>query len=507
MGVENSTYMLKINLSKQTFIPGEIINGTFNFELKKGQKNAILTRTNVILSFLTIEEIYYHIRKKRESTFGTAVVDFPQLFEVKNNPNIKIPFQIQIPINMQPSFEYHRHNMDASYRNFLKIQIPEIKAEGTIYINIKKLSTPLNTPLNLVERTHSKTLFSSSDTILNVKYNKNSYAINSQIPFTFSIDFSQAKFNIKELEFTLKRKIKFFDDKRKSLGEEIDELQNQTIPGNKSKEQTENLVAYLNDPQEIYKKYAMNNLSEISGIKPNEAINFIPSMKAVFFECEYYIKVRAKTDANILSGVSTPSLKVPLDVFQADNSNTNLNVRQSAVYQQIPIDQSYMQPQMQRTNTQKPIQNPIQQPQIQIQTIHRQSMQQTYIPPIQASYIPPMQQSYIPPIQQPPIQQSYIPPMQNPPMQQSYIPPMQQSYVPPMQQPTMQQSYIPPMQNPPMQPQENLFEKPTQEPEECEIPTLEEIMDSQAQSSQLNNNAPPPSNDNYNFRNNDEFLI
>ena len=350
MGADNSPIIIKINLQKQNFYPGEIINGSFNFDFQKGEKKINLKSPNVLISFPTMEYTSHWNRfRQASSNLGSATVNFPQLLEVKNNPKIQVPFQIQIPINAKPSFEWPLDNMSASYRNFLRIEIPEVKAVGTVLIIIKKPSTPLNTPLNLVQNSQIKGVFCTDNVILNVNYNTNSFPINSKIPFTFTADFSHAKNNIKSLEFVLKRKIKLFQENKTLEEEIIDELQQKSVKSNMTKIQTVNFVADLNDPQEIYQKYSMGKLAVAKGLSPNNVINLIPNIKAVLFECEYYIEVKAITDTPLISIYNSPSMIVPLDVFQADNYNANFYINQSA-YQQAPMQQSYIEKPQQQIN-------------------------------------------------------------------------------------------------------------------------------------------------------------
>ena len=359
MGTGNSALIVKINLPKFYFIAGEIINGSFNLESKKGQK-INLKNTNVIISFPVVESANCRGNfRQATSTLGSISLNFPQLLEINNNPKIEIPFQIQIPTNAKPSFEWPRDSYNVSYRNVLKIEIPEIKAVGTTILIIKKLSTPLNTPLNLVEHTQIKGIFSTDDVTLSAKYNTNSFPINSQIPFTFNADFSKSTNLIKEIEFILKRKIRFFDENQKIIKEIIDELQQKNVEGNMTKNQTVNFVADLIDPQEIYNKYCMEKLALSENLNKNEVINLIPNVKASLFECEYYIKVRAITDTPLISAFNSPSMYVPLDVFQADNkNNVNLNNNQ-IMYQQTPIQQQLMpQEQLNQQNENEQVEIP-----------------------------------------------------------------------------------------------------------------------------------------------------
>ena len=372
MGATDSAFTLKINLQKTSFIPGEIINGSFNFDFKDEEKKLNFQNNKVTISILSLESTHKH-SKKLEYILTAETLSIPQLFEINENPNIKIPFQIKIPINANPSFEWYRSNDNkyAYLRNFLKIEIPEIKTEKSIFIIIKKISTPLNSSLDLIEHSHRKRFFSFDDITLNVKYNTNSFPLKSIIPFTFIADFSQSKYNIKAMQYTLKRKIKFFE-KDNILEEVIDELQQKRIQGNMTKEQTENFVAYLCDSKEIYKNYYKDKSINID-LKPNEIINLMPNIKANLFECEYYIKVKAITDKFLFSSINPPSMYVPLDVFQPYDNDEYLNIRRQTLNLQ-PSLQQLQQPILDLPNQQSFLQ-----PIMRKSTMENSSMQQSYM--------------------------------------------------------------------------------------------------------------------------------
>ena len=338
MGATNSSFILNINLPKQTFTPGEIINGTFNLNIKKDKKKKIkIKNSEVIISLLTIESTHKH-HKELKKTLVSTTLSIPELLKINENPKMLIPFQMQIPINAKPSFEFFRSKMYASFRTFLKIEIPKIKVEGTIFIIIKKLPNLLNKPLDLVGLNKKNGLFSLDNIALNLKCDKNSFQLNTQNIFSFLADFSKTKYNLKSMEYTLKRKIKFFN-KNKVSEKIIDELQQKIIKGNMEKQQIVKFVVDLSDPQEIYEKYSMDKLFMFDGLQPNDVINLIPNIKTDLFECEYNIKVKAITDSQL----NSPSMNTSLDVFQGDNCNINFNV-QSFLYKQLLIQKLKISP-------------------------------------------------------------------------------------------------------------------------------------------------------------------
>ena len=352
MGAVNAAYKLGIDLEKMAYAPGEMIVGTFYFDWAKngGIRKLNLRKRTVNLSFTGIESTFFHSmnREKKQMLF-TQNLEFPQLGEVDKNSTIKIPFQVQLPQNAKPSFEYPKNEgVLASYRTFLKIEIPEIKAEGLKYVLVKKLSTPLNSPLKLIERSHKKGLFTGGDVSLTVDYHTNSFPFKTQIPFTLNVDFSQSKYKIKEIEYCLKRKVKFFNEEKMLLEEVIDELQERKVKGDMTKVQTEQCLVDLSDPVKVYENYYMKNLFMAKGLQKDDVINLIPNIKANLFECEYYVKVKAITDTPLISGLNSPSMYVPLDVYPADNTNVNITIDQSMVAPQGQYGQpqgQYGQPQ------------------------------------------------------------------------------------------------------------------------------------------------------------------
>lgn len=387
MGSQNSAeqYNLKIELNKLAYVPGETITGTFNFDLSKSarKKAPIVQNTMVTLELISEESAYYGKLRKQSNTLCNQTVNLPQLLTVNQSTETKIPFQITIPPNAKPSFEWPKEEkLYASLRTFVKISIPDLKAVGARFIIIRKISSPLKSPLEIEEKSHKK----GNDVSLKARYPMNSYPFKCQVPLDVIVDFSKSEYKINGINCTLKRKIKFFDSKKKLMKEYIDELDSKEVNGNTNKVQIENFAFGLSDPQEIFKKYYMKRLALVEGLKPNDLIFIMPNIKQNFFECEYYIKVR----------VNSYNMYVPIDVYSKDNYDTNVRIRRSeSVYQMPPAaqkpmaQQPYAQPQpyAQAPNPYVQPPNPFQQ-------------QPTMVPNPYQQQPPMMQQSYPYPGQQ-----------------------------------------------------------------------------------------------------------
>ena len=361
--------------------------------------------------------------KTKQTIIANQAINIKQLLNINKNPDTMIPFSLQVPLNATPSFEWpHLDYINCNVRSLVQVEIKDCKAIGTSFFVIRKNSTPLSSPLEVIEKTHKKGIFTGGDVLLKASYQTNSFPIYSQVPFTFTVDFSQSKYKIKGINYVLKRHIKFFDSHLELVFEHTDDLMEKNIKGNMTKLQTENCVVELKDPSEVQKHYCMKMLGMANGLKPDQLISLMPSFKFSMFQCDYYIKIKAVTDTPLLSAVNSPTLTLPIDVFSPMEyliNNVTINAESFPSMEQVGA-QGYPQ---QQYGGQIPMQQPYGQ------------LPQT-IPPSPSL---PQQQPY------PPQQQQYPPQQQQYPPQQQQYPPQQQQY-PPQQQQYPPQQVIPPAQ-------------------------------------------------------------
>ena len=167
-------YKLIVTMDKLAYNPGEIINGTISFDFGKDsskKKKIKITKPIATISIVQIEEIRDRtIPYKNEKTIVCQDVNVPQLMNIKNNPDAPIPFQFQVPFDALPNFEWpHEEYINCSLRSILKVDIKECKAQGQSVIIIRKNSTPLSTPLEIVSKTHKKGIFTGGDVVLKAR--------------------------------------------------------------------------------------------------------------------------------------------------------------------------------------------------------------------------------------------------------------------------------------------------------------------------------------------------
>ena len=321
-------YKLKVKTDKISYSPGEMINGTFAFEYSEEQakkKNINIKNPEVTISIFQIEAI----RPKKRTNLNNLItqnINIKELLDIKKNPDGIFNFKKEIPLDIQPSFEWPRsEKINASLRTIIQIEIKQVKALGSAYVIIRKNSTPLSAPLEIIEKSHKTGIFSGGDISLKANLQANSYPVYSQIPFQFTVDFSQSKYKIKGINYVLERKIKMFDQKGNVINEYIDSLMESNIKGNMTKLQTENCKVDIRDPIEIHRNYFMKNIV-FNGLESNQLITLMPNIKGTLFSCEYYVKCKAITDSLF---ASSPILYLPLDIFIPTDYNISNIHRES----------------------------------------------------------------------------------------------------------------------------------------------------------------------------------
>ena len=179
-------YKLRISLDKLAYNPGEIINGTFCFDFGRDQykkQNLNIKNPAVVLSIITYETTQVRTTPKtKQSILVSQAVNIKQLLDIKKNPDAIIPFSLQIPLNAIPSFEWPQMDyINFNVRSLVQVEIKDCKAIGTSFFVIRKNSTPLSSPLEIIEKSHKKGIFTGGDVLLKASYQTNSFPIYSQV--------------------------------------------------------------------------------------------------------------------------------------------------------------------------------------------------------------------------------------------------------------------------------------------------------------------------------------
>ena len=300
---------MRINLENNIYFPGEIIKGFIY--LKSG---------NFLEKGVIIYEIYGQEKinaQNNESNNSTKIyhisLQYPGLIDYSISNGISIPFQINLPSYILPSFEYSINNNNKnSYgyiKNFIQIEIPELNLMKQKFIIIRRPITKLNSSLTFKAERNEKFLgiFNKGCPILTASYDKNYFFFNEDIIIKIIYNNNNSKFNIKIINIKLIRNIvfKFKDNNEDEKIDNIifsDELFNENINinekkdmNNKNKDINFEVKIKLKEPENIFNR---NNVDYLNlGLKDkSNLILFLPSFESSLLKCEYIIKVEGIYD-------------------------------------------------------------------------------------------------------------------------------------------------------------------------------------------------------------------
>ena len=491
--VENQVAM-DLEIEKTCYSGGEFVNGTITLRPKEGLKNPILSNPQAILNlteyffYSYVEDEFNPATKRKEfvtkdaeenNTLLTVPLNFNNFYNANIMNTLKIPFQIQIPINIYPTCIF---GSTAYVKHYLSIDFPSIMAKKTLVIVIKnnsyfsKYNGLLQQPsVCYKEVKKHKLLVSKGSFKATLKLPINSFSYDEMIPFDVDIDCTKLSMDIKGIKVTINRNQKrnFKRNHNEARSENKSEIASKTIKIDSKKNKQIHIQDTIklnsdSNPKQIY------NLLDTDKRKYSEkykGIYLSPSCYGGLLSCEYYIKMVVQMDTMWSTDVD---FRLPIDLYEPFMLPNYPPNNQYPPQQPYPNQQQY--PPQQIPPRQYPPQQipPQQYPPQQIppqQYPPQQSPQQQY--PSQQPY--PNQQQYPPqqsqqqpyPPQQPYPQQPY-PPQQSPqqqyPTQQPY--PNQQQYPP--QQPYPNQQQYPPQQSPqqqypPQQPYPNQQQYPPQQ--------------------------------------------
>ena len=262
----NSLYDMNIYLEKILVNPGDIIKGLIQLK----SNNSKNLNQNVISS-TKINFIIKNIEYWQNRTIPSNVTPNPEQIQmdpndkkhyyeniilsiedtisnlydssdmnnmlITNRSELSIPIRIELPKDMNPSFEWSKSDNIFCYsRTILSINIPELELFSNYYLFIQKVSPTSISPLNLDKIIGKKSVFFfwENDNIkIDVSIPRDSFSIGDVIPIKISVDTSDLKTKLNYLTLTIKRKIKFLVKGEQSIylntGDYIDDLWEEKI--------------------------------------------------------------------------------------------------------------------------------------------------------------------------------------------------------------------------------------------------------------------------------------
>ena len=157
----NGKPKIRINLKNDIYFPGEIIKGNIFLESGNFFRKAI-----IIYDIYCLEKIINSNKDNSECNKLKKIyhssLEYPGLVNYSLSKGINIPFELILPSYILPSFEYliknNNYKIYGYIKNFIQIEIPELKLIKQKFIKIRRPITKLNTPLTFKAETNEKIL-------------------------------------------------------------------------------------------------------------------------------------------------------------------------------------------------------------------------------------------------------------------------------------------------------------------------------------------------------------
>ena len=327
--IEYGKPKMKIVLKNNIFFPGEEITG--NIILKSGN---FLTKGIIIYEIYGQEKLNepnkYNIECNNSTKIYHASLEYPGLINYPILNGITIPFQINLPPYILPSFEFAINNNNKNtygfIKNLIQIEIPELNLIKQKFIIFRRPITKLNSSLNFQAERNEKVfgIFNKGCPILKASYDKNYYYFGEEILLKILFNNNNCKLNLKYINIKLIRNIvfKLKENSEEEKVEDItfsDELFNKKINikekidiNDKNKDINIEEIIKLKEPENIFNKHNVDYLN-LGLIDKSNLIIFLPSFDSSLFKCEYMIKIEGIYDT--IFPVSNLVITMPISAY------------------------------------------------------------------------------------------------------------------------------------------------------------------------------------------------
>ena len=314
------------------------------------------------------EENKFNIECNNSSKIYYSSLEYPGLINFSISSGIKIPFEINLPSYILPSFEFSQNfninkNNYGYIKNFIQIEIPELNLIRQKFIIIRRPLTKLHTPLSFQAERNEKILgiFNKGCPILTTSFDKNYYFFNEEVPLKIKLNNNNSKFTIKKINIKLIRNVVFKlkennDNDNMKIDDVIysDELFNKDINLKEKINNNEDInieeKIKIEEPENIFNKHTIDYLSLCLRDK-SSIILFLPSFDSSLFKCEYIISIEGIYDS--ILPISNLIIKMPISVYhnkeERINENNEFNLLNSInendnFYQEINNDKNELIP-------------------------------------------------------------------------------------------------------------------------------------------------------------------
>jgi hypothetical protein len=355
---------LSIELDKTCYSKGEKINGTLILSPEQNSTHTELVNPYAKFSFIEKQcyeflETFYEkdrdiikpTRKNIEEIkiLGSYPMNFSKYEKSNMLLNLKIPFQIMIPINAYPSLISDKNTY---ILHFLTCEIESLKVKKSIPFIIKNnpYFTKENKLLKIPYETkqligkHKFAIISCGNFEVKINLEKNICPYNENLPITIDIDCSNLNnIKLKGVNIYIFRTFRKNSQKNKNLmkEEKTEEIVRKTLPlregeityhiedGIKLPISSNNL-----NPEIVYQLLDKN---KDQGMKKFQNIKLFPSCSGGLLSCNYFLKIIIET--NTLFSTNEEMI-IPVDFYSSSNNNKEDNEKNSKINMNLNIEEN-----------------------------------------------------------------------------------------------------------------------------------------------------------------------
>ena len=354
---------LSIELDKTCYSKGEKINGTLILSPEQNSTHTELVNPYAKFSFIEKQcyeflETFYEkdrdiikpTRKNIEEIkiLGSYPMNFSKYEKSKMLPNLKIPFQIMIPINAYPSLISDKNTY---ILHFLTCELESLKVKKSVPFIIKNnpYFTKENKLLKIPYETkqligkHKFAIISCGNFEVKINLEKNICPYNENLPITIDIDCSNLNsIKLKGVNIYIFRTFRKNSQKNKNLmkEEKTEEIVRKTLPLREGEityhiEDGIKLPISSNLNPEIV--YQLLDKNKDQGIKKFQNIKLFPSCSGGLLSCNYFLKIIIET--NTLFSTNEEMI-IPVDFYSSSNNNKEDNEKNSKINMNLNIEEN-----------------------------------------------------------------------------------------------------------------------------------------------------------------------
>ena len=354
---------LSIELDKTCYSKGEKINGTLILSPEQNSSHTELVNPYAKFSFIEKQcyeflETFYEkdrdiikpTRKNIEEIkiLGSYPMNFSKYEKSNMLPNLKIPFQIMIPINAYPSLISDKNTY---ILHFLTCELESLKVKKSIPFIIKNnpYFTKENKLLKIPYETkqligkHKFAIISCGNFEVKINLEKNICPYNENLPITIDIDCSNLNsIKLKGVNIYIFRTFRKNSQKNKNLmkEEKTEEIVRKTLPLREGEityhiEDGIKLPISSNLNPEIV--YQLLDKNKDQGMKKFQNIKLFPSCSGGLLSCNYFLKIIIET--NTLFSTNEEMI-IPVDFYSSSNNNKEDNEKNSKINMNLNIEEN-----------------------------------------------------------------------------------------------------------------------------------------------------------------------